>query len=122
MSPKVYRKGFTSEFLHISTASEDTNRNGIDLHRIQELETNLDISPQNFQCKSIHNPGFYIIHILLSMQVIDFSPVLWKLIKRKRYSWHILYFPVLKQNYTVILATVFRLKEQSTSLYILYAS
>lgn len=122
MSPKVYTKGFTSEFLHISTASEDTNRNGIDLHRIQKLETNLDISPQNFQCKSIHNPGFYTIHILLSMQVTDFSPVLWKLIKRKRYSWHILYFPVLKQNYTVILATVFILKEQSKSLYILYAS
>lgn len=83
MSPKVYRKGFTSEFLHISTASKDTNRNAIGLHRIQELETNLDISPQNFQCKSIHNPGFYTIHILLSMQVRNFSPVLWNLLKGK---------------------------------------
>lgn len=117
LQKKVLLVNFTTHLVHPKKLRE------VELtYKEQEWENKLAIFLPNFQLKSIHNLGLYTTHILLSVQVSNYSPVLWRLVKRKIYPWHTFYFPVLKQNHVVILATMCRLKEQLKAVTILLAS
>ena len=75
-------------------------------------------------CSQISNSHLYITW---STQVKSFQPCklgsflqsFGGLLKRKRYPWHMFCFSVLKPNSIVILATVFRSKEQLKTVPIL---